>query len=814
MKKVLLFLTIICVICLCGCNNSSKSGIYKINVHYSLGEKDDETILFSKETMYDIRFESFNIPEYAFLGYYEGDKPIHNIELRDYNLETRYVKLTKEYYDNQAKSLLKCQIVEDRFLVERICDEHDNYYVYKDNYAGKYIDENGILHVELVDGYNNDDDIKFLEENDIEYLIYKFSYNYMQSIMNAVNDIALEAGVVSVGMEDRYNYVLIDMTEVDKVEFVTNYLKSIGLFDSDAIVINANPNNRLMPNSRIIQGGEGSYKYVTSTEAYATTICTNAVKNNTGELGVITCGHLGLVGTETYYETMISNGINYGTHLGIISNSYTGGSIDGAFITFEDQSDWIVSPYSSYGSTVYTNVYLGNNLQIAYGNTVVRIGQTTGCSSGIITAVNKTFYLNGTPISESFKISNYGAEGDSGGPVFYSYNGALYLIGLYYGTQSDFIATRGVACSILNIMLQFGVTPITNDSFDTTNLLDDTLQLDGINYNISGSFNITSSAKDKIISKIGSNAFEYYGGLTKVCIPNTIVTIGNEAFKNCSNLDEVVINKANLPLTSLGTDVFNGCSSSLQIKVPNDMIADYKNMTNWSTYSNKIVPYTNDFTTINMTSSTNTSQTLTLDAGYNKLYKLNVINQGTYDVRASTSTNTTIKLYDSNYNLLETKSKVLTKTLSTGIYYVSIAYQSNTQSGTLYPSFKVHSHSYVDHYQWTSMTEHKSYCSCNGYITSSHVVSPDAYQNGNQYAICLLCNGFASFGGTWHDGIGSFPYTLNGSFILPNGVIVLEEADMEAYLNGTLVFINPNDNIDRNNHTEYYYREEECERIY
>ena len=123
---------------------------------------------------------------------------------------------------------------------------------------------------------------------------------------------------------------------------------------------------------------------------------------------------------------------------------------------------------------------------------------------------------------------------------------------------------------------------------------------------------------------------------------------------------------------------------------------------------------------------------------------------------------------------------------------------------------RTHQHSHDDHYQWTSLTNHKSYCTCGNYINDFHVVSPDAYQNGNQYAICLLCNGFASVGGTWHDGIENYPYTLNGSFILPNGVIVLEEADMEAYLNGTLVFINPNENINRgNNQIPYIVKNED-----
>lgn len=36
------------------------------------------------------------------------------------------------------------------------------------------------------------------------------------------------------------------------------------------------------------------------------------------------------------------------------------------------------------------------------------------------------------------------------------------------------------------------------------------------------------------------------------------------------------------------------------------------------------------------------------------------------------------------------------------------------------------------------------------------------------------------------------PTTLNESFILPNGVVVLVDEDFDAYLDGTLVFIYPN----------------------
>ena len=73
-----------------------------------------------------------------------------------------------------------------------------------------------------------------------------------------------------------------------------------------------------------------------------------------------------------------------------------------------------------------------------------------------------------------------------------------------------------------------------------------------------------------------------------------------------------------------------------------------------------------------------------------------------------------------------------------------------------------------------------------------------------------MCHGFASIAGTWHEGISNYPYTLNGSFILPNGVIVLVEEDFEAYMNGTLIFINSNENIDRgNNYIPFVKRKEQ-----
>ena len=51
----------------------------------------------------------------------------------------------------------------------------------------------------------------------------------------------------------------------------------------------------------------------------------------------------------------------------------------------------------------------------------------------------------------------------------------------------------------------------------------------------------------------------------------------------------------------------------------------------------------------------------------------------------------------------------------------------------------------------------------------------------------MLCRGMAG-GGLLNSIPGDLPHTENGSYILPNGIIVLVPEDEEAYLNGTLEF--------------------------
>ena len=107
-----------------------------------------------------------------------------------------------------------------------------------------------------------------------------------------------------------------------------------------------------------------------------------------------------------------------------------------------------------------------------------------------------------------------------------------------------------------------------------------------------------------------------------------------------------------------------------------------------------------------------------------------------------------------------------------------------------------HIHDYSDRYVPKTNSTHISYCGCGSTSIQPHVVSAGAFSSGNKYAICLACGGTATTGVVLHQAVWNLPRSENGSFILPNGVIVLVDEDIEAYFDGRLEFIYPDDNLE------------------
>ena len=62
-----------------------------------------------------------------------------------------------------------------------------------------------------------------------------------------------------------------------------------------------------------------------------------------------------------------------------------------------------------------------------------------------------------------------------------------------------------------------------------------------------------------------------------------------------------------------------------------------------------------------------------------------------------------------------------------------------------------HTHNYL--YSWKSYTQHRATCLCGDMHDEIHVVPANAFQNGEQYATCLLCGGQATIGVVYSNGL-------------------------------------------------------------
>ena len=97
--------------------------------------------------------------------------------------------------------------------------------------------------------------------------------------------------------------------------------------------------------------------------------------------------------------------------------------------------------------------------------------------------------------------------------------------------------------------------------------------------------------------------------------------------------------------------------------------------------------------------------------------------------------------------------------------------------------------------EWTyySNSKHVESCGCGatGTVKTSHVTKASNIINGK--SICLECGYMVTLTSGFIPIIQNVQkVTLNGSYVLPEGVIVLVDEDLDAYYNGTLIFYDKN----------------------
>lgn len=199
------------------------------------------------------------------------------------------------------------------------------------------------------------------------------------------------------------------------------------------------------------------------------------------------------------------------------------------------------------------------------------------------------------------------------------------------------------------------------------------------------------------------------------------------------------------------------------------------------------IPYLNEIS-VNANSIVNSSATVSSPATATPTYTDYLIK--IYDT--STSTYVAVSSIDSSGDyLIFTNNNPNNSSFRIDIVLVDDSAGDKLESGAI--AYAIHTHSYGLYWYYNNRS-HIRYCTCGAYVTEGHYIRRSDIIN-NRYATCLGCREQLDLFEDYADSIMSTitQVSINGSYIISNGIVVLVDEDVQAYLDGTLVFYHPDD---------------------
>lgn len=207
----------------------------------------------------------------------------------------------------------------------------------------------------------------------------------------------------------------------------------------------------------------------------------------------------------------------------------------------------------------------------------------------------------------------------------YAFSSCISLTNITLGNRLTSIGSSAfVSCAnLINVTIPNSVTEIGSSAFMVCSSLtgiygkfasDDNrcLIIDGVLNSFAGAGLTEYSIPDSVTS-IGENAFQGCTTLASISIPNSVIKIGEMAFCGCSSLTSVTIPesvtsigedafwcctslstvycKAQIPPTLEYRNIFDSTASTLKIYVPNGCTDIYKTTQFWDYWASRITPY-------------------------------------------------------------------------------------------------------------------------------------------------------------------------------------------------------------------------------
>ena len=257
------------------------------------------------------------------------------------------------------------------------------------------------------------------------------------------------------------------------------------------------------------------------------------------------------------------------------------------------QEEWDSRPYR-FTASVIERENEGDNIgqfpnkgvQLENPNPIDGISNTIFISRGLAfnadgsTLVNDTTYLGEYEFKSSYDGGDYGVIIQIASSILSSqrknFSGEMLISSIILKPHNnDTPLDINISEKVEHVVVENGITNI-NCAFDaygfhhlkTVDISNSVISI------CNGAFQNCSDLASMVIpnnvTSISKSVFAYCNSLKSVTIPNSVTSIGESAFDMCSNLSSVTIGSG---VTSIGKSAFNGCGALTSVIIPNSVIS-------------------------------------------------------------------------------------------------------------------------------------------------------------------------------------------------------------------------------------------------